>query len=159
MSPDEAFILKLAEAISAARLEALIVDSTAAALHGAPVMTLDVDLLVRDTPRNREKLVDLSARLGATRPQPISELTTVVEIIGAEMKVDILFDSISGGLSFHALRARSERIAIGKHSVLVASLADIIRSKKAAGRLKDKALLPILEATLRVKREVEKKRQ
>ena len=38
--------------------------------------------------------------------------------------------------------------------VLVMGLEDIIRSKKAAGRAKDKAVLPVLEETLRLRRSV-----
>jgi len=36
-------------------------------------------------------------------------------------------------------------------SVLVMDLADVIKSKRAAGRLKDKAVLPVLEETLRLR--------
>ena len=56
MSPDEAFVLRLLEALDSAGLEGLIVGMTGAALQGAPAMTQDVDLLIRDTPKNREKL-------------------------------------------------------------------------------------------------------
>lgn len=39
------------------------------------------------------------------------------------------------------------RLELGGHSILVASLDDIIRSKRAAGRPRDRAVLEILERT------------
>ena len=158
MSSDEEFLSVLIGALSKVRLEAIVVGSTAAALQGAPIVTLDVDLLIRDTPMNRRKLKDLVRTLNATGPVEISPLTNSVTITGARVPIDIIFDMLSGGLSFHSLRSRSKKVKIGDQEAVVADLADIIRSKKAAGRLKDKAQLPILEATLKVKRELDRKR-
>jgi len=49
-SSDDSFLRDLVRALEVTGLEAIIVGSTAAVLQGAPVMTQDVDLLVRDTP-------------------------------------------------------------------------------------------------------------
>lgn len=38
------------------RLEAVLIGNAAAALHGAPVTTLDFDFVFRDTPANLAKL-------------------------------------------------------------------------------------------------------
>ena len=43
--------------------------------------------------------------------------------------------------------ARAQRVRFGDASVLVASLADIIKSEKAAGRPQDLAVLDILQKT------------
>jgi hypothetical protein len=37
-------------ALNRARLEAVMIGNAAAALHGAPVTTIDVDFMFRDTP-------------------------------------------------------------------------------------------------------------
>jgi hypothetical protein len=44
------FLAALAKALRDAKLEAIVVENTASILNGAPVITEDVDLLVRDTP-------------------------------------------------------------------------------------------------------------
>jgi hypothetical protein len=44
---------------------------------------------------------------------------------------------------------------VGDERLLVADLADVIRSKRAAGRPKDRAVLPILRDTLAVKKKLE----
>jgi hypothetical protein len=51
-----------------------------------------------------------------------------------------------------AVRARSTWVRVGDEKVRVASLEDIIKSKRAAGRKKDLAALPTLLETLREKR-------
>jgi hypothetical protein len=50
--------------------------------------------------------------------------------------------------SFEGLRSRSTAVQFGEHSLKVACLADIIKSKRATGRDRDRAVLNILEKTL-----------
>jgi predicted nucleotidyltransferase len=59
--------------------------------------------------------------------------------------------AIHGVKSFKSLRARAEKIELGGRGLWIASLADIIASKRAAGRPRDRAVLEILEKTLREK--------
>lgn len=152
MSSDERFIADLLRALRSVGLEAIIVGMAAAALQGAPVTTLDVDLLVRDTRRNREKIRALGEALGAGSPLEISPLTASLRLVGGAVPVDVIFDEIAGHLTFEAVRSRSATVSIGGGRGRVASLEDIIASKQAAGRPKDLAQLPILRDTLRVKR-------
>jgi hypothetical protein len=55
---------------------------------------------------------------------------------------------IDGIRSFEGLRKRALTVPLGDVRILVAGLADIIRSKKAAGRPRDLAVLPVLEKVL-----------
>jgi predicted nucleotidyltransferase len=150
MSSDEEFVVRVLEALADAKLESLIVGNVAAILQGAPVTTQDLDLLVRDTPRNRAKISQFGSSLGG-EPKEISPLTSTLRIEASSGTIDILFDEISGGLSFESLRSRAVRIKIGAYTAKMASLEDVIASKAAANRLKDQAMLPILRDTLRVK--------
>jgi len=138
---------RIAGALIDCRLEAVLIGNAAAALHGAPVTTLDFDFLFRTTPTNMRKLKAFADRLQATilRPYyPASSLFRVVDEGG--LQVDFM-TTIHGVRSFAALRARAQRLELDGAELLVASLDDIIRSKRAAGRPRDKAVLPILEAT------------
>lgn len=135
--------------MQACGLESVVVGSVAALLQGAPLTTDDMDILIRDSPRNREKLRDLEGRLGG-RAVELSPLSRAVRITTPEAHLDILFDQIPGQLEFNALRARSKRVALGDAVAVVASLEDIIASKEAANRPKDLGQLPILRDTLRV---------
>jgi hypothetical protein len=153
-SSDELFLAKLASALQKTRLEAIVVGNMASILNDAPVLTQDVDLLVRDTPLNRKKLKRLAGELGGTGPGRITGLTSTEHIYGADLPIDILYNKMAGGLKFASIKSRARPHVVGsKHELLiVASLADIIKSKTAAGRAKDKAVLPILQATLDARR-------
>jgi len=151
MSSDELFLQEVVAALDRVGLEAIVVGTVAGVLNGAPVMTQDLDLLVRDTPRNREKIAKLSAALRIAAPVEVSELSRALTLLGGALPIDILFDALPGGLSFEALRSRSSRVQIGDSAATVAALADVIASKEAAGRPKDLAQLPILRDTQRIR--------
>jgi hypothetical protein len=55
---------------------------------------------------------------------------------------------IDGIRSFEGLRKRAKTIDIGDSQIQVAVLADIIKSKRAAGRARDLAVLDVLEKAL-----------
>jgi hypothetical protein len=143
---------RLAQALAAARLEAVLVGNAAAALQGAPVTTLDFDFMFRKTPRNLQKLKAVARSLDAvilTPFYPASELFRVVnDQIG--LQADFM-PKLDGVRSFEALRARATAVTLGRATVLVADLRDVVRSKRAANRPRDRAVLPVLEATLREK--------
>lgn len=153
-SRDELFLAELASALQKTKLEAIVVGNMASILNDAPVLTQDVDLLVRDTKLNRKKLKQLAAELGGTGPGYISGLTSTEHIYGAALPIDILYEKMAGNLRFASVKSRSRTHVVGNKGelLIVASLADIIKSKTAAGRPKDKAVLPILKSTLAARR-------
>jgi hypothetical protein len=55
---------------------------------------------------------------------------------------------VDGVRSFEGLKRRAEAVRFGRHSLLVASLEDVIKSKAAANRPQDRAVLPLLRMTL-----------
>lgn len=159
MSSDELFLERLLEAVASTRLDAIVVGMTAAALQRVPVMTEDVDLLVRDTPATRRKLERLRAALGNLALLKASELAPVETLIGADVPVDVTYDRLPGGLTFAQVKARSVKVEVGSQTARVASLDDLIRSKQALRRPKDLAHLEILREFLRVTAALERGRR
>jgi len=154
----EKTLVTLARELRLARLEAIVIGNSASMLNGAPVTTQDIDLLIRDTKMNRRKLARFSEGIGGTAPAPVSELSKVEWIEGdLAVPVEIHYDRISGGLTFAAVRSRAELVAVGDEKLRVADLADVIRSKTAANRPKDRAVLPILRDTLAAKKKLERR--
>jgi hypothetical protein len=145
----EAMLLAVAKALRVVKLDAVVIGNTASMLNGAPVTTQDMDLLIRDTKLNRRKLAQLAKELRGSAPSPVSDLSRV-EVIesGVSLPVEVHYDRISGGLTFAAVKARAQAVSIGREKLVVASLADVIRSKESANRPKDRAVLPILRDTL-----------
>jgi hypothetical protein len=143
---------RVARALEVACLEAVLIGNAGAALQGAPVTTLDLDFMFRKTAGNLRKLKAVARVLDASilRPYyPASELFRVVnDDIG--LQADFMA-KVDGVRSFEALRRRATRLALGDARLWVADLADIARSKRAANRPRDRAVLPVLEATLREK--------
>ena len=140
------WLVEVGRALRQVDLDAVLIGNAAAALQGAPVTTVDLDFLFRKTPRNLGKLKALARALGATilRPYyPASGLFRVVRDTDG-LQLDLMA-TIHGIRSFEGVRARAAVIEIDGVEIRVASLVDIIKSKKAAGRPRDIAVLEILE--------------
>jgi predicted nucleotidyltransferase len=155
MSSDisEKTLVTLAKALLTAKLEAVVIGNSGSMLNGVPVTTQDIDLLIQDTALNRRKLAAFAREIGGSAPVLVSELSKVEWIEGRlAVPVEIHYDRISGGLTFSSVRSRAQSVDVGGQKLLVAALADIIRSKQAAGRDKDVAVLPMLRNALAVQK-------
>ncbi len=142
----------LAEIFQEAQLEVVLIGNAAAALEGAPVTTEDFDFMWRSTSTNKRKLREVAHALGASLGRPEYPASKFYRIDNPDLGLQVDFLAVVDGVkSFESLRSRASRITFGGSEILVASLADIIRSKRAAGRPKDIAVLPVLEETLRIK--------
>lgn len=143
---------RVARALKAGRLEAVLVGNAAAALQGAPVTTLDLDFMFRKTPGNLRKLRAVATQLDAVVFKPFYPASELFRLIndGIGLQVDFMA-KLDGIRSFEALRARAGTVTLGGATLLVADLRDVVRSKRAANRPRDRAVLPVLEATLREK--------
>jgi predicted nucleotidyltransferase len=139
-------LVEVGRALVDVNLEAVLIGNAAAALQGAPVTTVDFDFLFRSTSRNLAKLRKLADRLRATVLRPYYPASGLFRIIRDDdgLQVDFM-TSIHGVRSFEGLRDRATRMDIDGMPILVASLDDIIRSKKAARRPRDLAVIEVLE--------------
>jgi predicted nucleotidyltransferase len=129
--------------------DVVLIGNAAAALQGAPVTTVDLDFLFRKTPGNLRKLKALAAALGATVMRPYYPASQLYRVMRDDDGVQIDFMAqIHGVRSFERVRARAHLIEVAGVPLRVAALEDIIRSKRAAGRPRDRAVLEILERSL-----------
>ncbi|GAC1319653.1 MAG: hypothetical protein NVSMB25_10790 [Thermoleophilaceae bacterium] len=158
MSTDLVGILAVLERV---KVRYVVIGAAGAVLHGAPAITEDIDI----TPaRDDANLVALAAALqelearmrvegepaGLTFPiEPTMLGTAEVWNLSTRLgDLDIAFRP-SGTDGYRDLARDASTIAIADAlTVRVASLRDIIRSKQAAGRAKDLAVLPLLRETL-----------
>lgn len=130
------------------RVEFMVVGLAAAALQGAPAVTQDVDLWLADRsdPRFRQAL----RKVGASYIPPSMNTPPLVVGHGTEL-FDIVV-TMHGLGPFEQEVKRAIKIRLGDVEIPVLPLERIIASKRAAGRPKDKAILPALEDTLRTLR-------
>ena len=144
-------------------IEFLLVGGVAARLRGAPMLTQDVDITPSTDRDNLERLAaalkELDARLRtATEPDGVPlpfdpgllASATVWTLTTKYGDLDLVMAPAGTGGYRDLIRDADElRVAIDPElMVSVASLADVIRSKEAAGRDKDRATLPLLRRTL-----------
>lgn len=144
-------LLRLAARLLAKyKLDAVLIGNAAAALQGAPVTTMDLDFAFRATPGNVRKLRRLAADMDASISQPFYPASMLFRLRheGDDIQLDFM-PKISGIRSYDGLRARATLADFGGHQLKVASLDDIIRSKTAADRPQDRAVLPILRRVVR----------
>jgi hypothetical protein len=138
----------------------VLVGGLAAVLHGAAHVTTDVDVVPQDAPGNLERLSaalhELDARIRvAGEPDGIpfdhaaDSLARVRtwNLQTSRGDLDITFEP-SGTRGYDDLRRDVVTMRVRGIDVPVASLADVIRSKEAAGRERDRAVLPGLRELL-----------
>ena len=143
------FLVEIGRLLGRLHLEAVLIGNAAAALQGAPVTTVDFDFLFRKTPRNLRKLKALARALRATVLRPYYPASEMYRVVREDDGLQLDFmATIHGIRSFEGLRARAVTIEIEAVPIIVASLADIVRSKRAARRPRDLAVLEILEKAL-----------
>ena len=123
----------------------LFIKKFGAILYGYPGTTQDIDIFPLKEKSNCEKLVnalkDLGFHLDATLKEAILKGKDFIQIRGGPFPIDIIFDP-DGIESFKDAQKRSKLI---DGLFLCASIDDIIKSKKAAGRQRDEEELPRLE--------------
>lgn len=118
----------------------LIVGLSAALLQGAPAVTQDIDLWVRDVRDSgfRRALKQVGAayvpQVGLNPPM----------IAGENVRMFDLVSHMSGLRSFEDEFASSLKMDLGGVSVRVLPLDRVIASKEAANREKDRLVLPVL---------------
>jgi|SRR5579883_456484 hypothetical protein len=140
---------ELARALNKIGLEAILIGNAAAALRGAPVTTVDFDFFFRKTPRNLKKLKTLARDLNGVLLRPYYPVSDLYRLVREDSGLQADFmGSIHGVRSFAALRAQADEVKLGDCSLLIANLAAIVKSKRAAARPRDKAVLDILEKAL-----------
>lgn len=151
-----AILQDVARALRKHNLEAILIGNAAAALQGAPVTTLDIDFLFRKTPANIRKLKALARSLRSVVFKPFYPASGLYRFIRQDDALQIDFmTAIHGVRSFNSLRSRAVKLDVGRETLLVAHLSDIIVSKRVANRPRDRAVIDVLETTLRESKKAE----
>jgi len=108
--------------------------------------------MFRATPVNLAKLKKFARRMDAVILRPYYPMSALYRVMNDDRGLQADFmPAIHSVKSFNSLRSRAEKIELGGHRLWLAHLADIIASKRAAARPRDKAVLDVLEKTLREK--------
>jgi hypothetical protein len=147
----------------------IVIGGLAAELRGSPYVTRDVDVTPARTRANFARLAaalkELDAKLRI--PDIAEPLDIPLDERSFEQGTTWTFVTKHGYLDIALLpdgtrgyddlrRSATREQLTDTVSILVAALADVIRSKEAAGREKDRAVLPILRQVLERSRKKER---
>jgi hypothetical protein len=139
----------------------ILIGGVAANIHGYPLPTEDVDITPDTTAGNLTRLAaalrEMHARIRVAGEPDGVAFTIDDAVLAGNVSWTLTTDlgdldivtRPDGTAGFGDLSRDALDVDLGGSlTVAVASLADIIRSKEAAGRAKDQAALPALRATL-----------
>ncbi len=136
---------KLAEVFKKYGVEYLIIGKFRAILYGYPGTTQDMDIFPFKDIENGKRLASALRELGFNLNEELEEAIITgkdfIQIRGGPFPIDIVY-APDGIKSFEDAQKRSQLI---DGIFFCASIDDIIESKKAAGRQRDKEELPRLE--------------
>ena len=140
------------------RVDYVLVGGMAAILYGSPTVTSDADIVPSPDPENLKRLSsclgDLTARIRSLADpegipfDPHPDLLASMSMLNLTTRcgdLDLTFTPQGTG-GYADLIDRAVLFEIDDLIVTVASLDDVIHSKRAADRPKDRAVLPLLEA-------------
>jgi hypothetical protein len=136
--------LQLLESLIRHQVRFLVVGLSAAALHGAPVVTEDVDLWFEDL--HDPKFLRALREVGAGYVPPFGNNPPMLAGRNSE-PFDVVI-SMSGLRPFADEFNRAVEIPVGRLRLKVLPLDRIVVSKTAANRPKDRLVLPVLRNAL-----------
>lgn len=153
--------LAVLEVLARHKVRFVLIGGVAANLHGYPLPTEDVDITPETTKANYRRLAaaltEMNARIRVAGEPAGVAFTIDGEVLAGNVSwtlttdlgdVDVVAEP-DGTAGYAELCRDALDVTLNDSlRISVASLADIIRSKEAAGRPKDQAALPALRATL-----------
>ena len=146
-------------------VEFIVVGGTAAILHAAPVTTQDLDIVHRRTPENVDRLISVLQKLDAVMRYDLAKrnLRPTAEMLLGHGQINLSTTlgpldplcELGEGQGYDELLPHTVVLSDGPLTLRVLDLPTLIDVKSQTGRAKDRAVLPILIATLeeRQKRE------
>lgn len=142
-------------------VEFVVIGASAAIAQGAPIGTIDLDLGYRRSRINIQRLVaaikPFHPRLrGVADAVPFRfSAQTLMRGCNFTFVTDAgdldLLGHVTGLGDYDAMTASAIKLPMFGCPILVMDLDDVIKSKRAAGRPKDRAVLPVLEETARLR--------
>lgn len=124
----------------------LLIGKSGAIVYGFPDTTQDIDIFPEKSRENSQRISAALKELGFHLDEPLEKAILqgkdFIQIRGEPFDIDLVF--APDGIESYAQAMRRASLLEGKYPV--ASLDDIIKSKRIAARQKDKEVLDRLEA-------------
>jgi len=146
---------KLLKLLKENKVKFVIIGATAFPLYGYARATLDVDFFIEPTIENAKRCYDTLLAFGYDLQDLSPEDLLKYKVLIRQYNLEIDLHPFVKGVTFEEVWENRVKGKIGNEEVYFASLEDLIKMKKAAGRAKDLEDLRVLQ---RLKEEKEKSR-
>lgn len=136
------------------RVQFIVVGNVSARLHGAPVLTDDLDLVHARAPENVSRLLEALKALSAYyRDRRLKPRAAFLETDGHNLLMTTagpldLLGTLKNDRGYLELLPHTEELKLKGLKIRVLDLPTLIRIKEETGRPKDKAVLPLLRSIL-----------
>ena len=160
---DERRLFPLVRALAEAGVDFVVLGGLAAVLDGAPIATLDVDVVHSREPANLDRLLGVLGRLDAFfRIQPERRIRPEASHLAGSGHLNLstrhgpldLLGTIGRGRAYEDLLAHTVEMDFGGGvRIRVLDLGTVIAVKEEVGGEKDLAVLAVLKRTLREKQD------
>jgi len=127
-------------------VEYLVIGGIAAVLHGVPRATFDLDILIRPSEANADRLLEALRAAGfgtADLIEAAGVLDNEITVFNDRVRIDV--QTATPCITFEDAWPRRETMEYGGQPFFVVCRADLIASKKAAGRDRDLEDVRVLE--------------
>ena len=159
---DVEHVVAICAVLAEYRVEYLIIGGAAARLHGTGHVPVDIDICPERREGNLIRLADALKALGTrlrvegdpegvelpVHPDLLRQMSTLT-LLTKHGPLDLCFVPAAFTHGYEQLAENAVVITVADSELPVASLADVVASKRAAGRPKDIIARPALEALLR----------
>lgn len=148
------------EALRRHGVDVIVIGGFAARIYGSPMLTSDIDVVPNRAADNLARLsaalTELDAKVRAAEvDEPLPFAHDATSLAAARVwnlttrygDLDLTFEP-AGTRGYDDLRRDAIDVVVRGTSFSLASLADVVRSKEAAGRDKDRRALPVLRELL-----------
>lgn len=151
--------VRICEILNEEGVRYVVIGGVASIMHGSTFSTVDLDLVADHRRDNLERLARALDRLDAEirtgdesfpmrlDVDTLERITVMLNLSTAFGNLDIAFESAGPLASFDDWEPKSSTMAMSEGLVVhVGALDDLIESKRAANRPKDRLALPYLES-------------
>ena len=120
------------------RVEFVVIGATAFPVHGYARATLDIDIFIRPEPENADRTWQALKGFGYDMTDVRVHDLLAKKLLIRQYALEVDVHPFAAGVTFEELWKHKVKARFGRTSAYFASLADLIKMKRAANRAKDR---------------------
>ena len=120
------------------RVEFVVIGATAFPVHGYARATLDIDIFIRPEPGNADRTWQALKDFGYDMTDVSVHDLLAKKLLIRQYTLEVDVHPFAAGVTFEEVWKHKVKARLGRTTAYFASLADLIKMKRAANRAKDR---------------------